>query len=61
MSSDGKQGWALFGTVAVGMIIVDVVTFIPFVNVIVILAGLVLGVGALAIITREQYLSLRKA
>jgi hypothetical protein len=61
MSSDGKQGWALFGTVAVGMLIVDAVTFIPFVNVIVILAGLVLGVGALAIVTREQYLSLRNA
>ncbi len=60
MSSDGKRGWALFGTVAVGMLIMDVVTFVPFVNVIVILAGLVLGVGALAIITREQFLLLRK-
>jgi len=61
MGSEGKHGWGLFGTAAIGMLIVDVVAFIPIVNVLVILAGLVFGAGALAIITREQYLIFRKA
>jgi hypothetical protein len=61
MGSDGKKGWALFGTVAVGMLIVDILCFIPIVNVLVALAGLVLGMGALAMITRDQYLLIHKA
>lgn len=59
MRFDGKRGWDLFGTVALGLLIVEVLTFIPFLNVFVVLAGLIFGVGALAIITQEQYLSLR--
>ncbi|HXX62168.1 MAG TPA: hypothetical protein VEO56_00100, partial [Bacteroidota bacterium] len=59
MRFDGKRGWELFGTIALGLLIVDVLLFIPIVNVLVILAGLILGVGSLAIITQEQYLSLR--
>lgn len=57
MGADGKKGWALFGTAAVGMLIVDVLCFIPFVNVLVGLAGLVFGMGALAIVTKEQYMT----
>lgn len=56
---DGKRGWALFGPVALGILAVFVCTFIPFVNVVIVLAGLILGVGALAIVTQEQYLTLR--
>ncbi|HUI64667.1 MAG TPA: hypothetical protein VL126_07490 [Bacteroidota bacterium] len=59
MRFDGKRGWELFGVIALGLLIVDVLQFIPIVNVLVILAGLILGVGSLAIITQEQYLSLR--
>ena len=56
---DGRRGWGLFGPVALGILAVFVCTFIPFVNVVVILAGLILGVGALAIVTQEQFLILR--
>jgi hypothetical protein len=56
---DGKSGWGLFGPVALGILAVFACTFIPFVNIVVILAGLIFGVGALAIITQEQFLILR--
>ena len=56
---DGKRGWGLFGPVALGILALFVCTFIPFVNVVVILAGLIVGVGALAIVTQEQFLILR--
>lgn len=61
IGADGKKGWALFGTAAVGMLIVDVLCFIPFVNVLVVLAGLVFGMGALAIVTKEQFDLMHKA
>ena len=56
---DGRRGWGLFGPVALGILALFVCTFIPFVNVVVILAGLIVGVGALAIVTQEQFLILR--
>jgi cytoskeletal protein CcmA (bactofilin family) len=56
---DGKSGWALFGPVALGILAVHICTYIPFVNVVVIAGGLILGVGALAIITQEQFVHLR--
>ncbi len=56
---DGRSGWGLFGPIALGILAVHLCTYIPFVNVVVILAGLIFGVGALAIITREQFLILR--
>jgi hypothetical protein len=56
---DGKRGWGLFGPVALGILALFVCTFIPFLNVVIILAGLILGVGALAIVTQEQFLILR--
>jgi hypothetical protein len=59
MEIGGKRGWALFGPIAIGVLIVEVLMFIPILNVLVVLAGLVFGVGALAILTREQYLSFR--
>lgn len=56
---DGKSGWGLFGPIALGILAVFVCTFIPFVNVVIILGGLILGVGALGIVTQEQFLILR--
>jgi hypothetical protein len=56
---DGKTGWGLFGPIALGILAVFVCTFIPFVNVVVIVGGLIFGVGALAIVTQEQFLILR--
>ena len=56
---DGKTGWGLFGPVALGILGVFVCTFIPFVNVVIFLGGLILGVGALAIVTQEQFMILR--
>jgi hypothetical protein len=56
---DGKSGWTLFGPIALGILAVHLCTFIPFVNVVVIVGGLIFGVGALAIITQEQFQVLR--
>jgi hypothetical protein len=56
---DGKSGWGLFGPIALGILAVFLCTFIPFVNVVVILGGLVFGVGALVIVTQENFLILR--
>ena len=56
---DGKSGWGLFGPVALGILAVFVCTFIPFVNVVVIVGGLILGVGALVIVTQENFFILR--
>ena len=49
---EGKKGWALFGTVAVGLLVVEVMMFVPILRLFVALAGLIVGVGALSIATK---------
>jgi hypothetical protein len=56
---DGKRGWGLLGPVVLGILAVHLCMLIPFVNVVVILGGLILGVGALLLITQEQVMILR--
>lgn len=56
---DGKRGWGLLGPVVLGTLIVHLCAFIPFVNVVVFLGGLILGVGALLLVTQEQFMTLR--
>ena len=51
----GKNGWRLFGAIALGLLIVLVLTFVPYLRMLVYLAGVVVGVGALVIITRDEF------
>ncbi len=53
----GKSGWKLFGPVALGLLIVQVLVLFPVIRLIVILAGLIVGVGALALVTKAEYRS----
>ncbi len=57
---DGRTGWALFGPVALGILAVQACTFIPIASVVVEFGGLIFGVGALLLITQDQFLLLRR-
>ena len=54
LGSEGKRGWRLFGTIALGVLIVQIVTFIPYVKTLVIIAGMIFGLGALSIVTKDE-------
>jgi hypothetical protein len=56
---DGKHGWSLFGTVALGLLLVGLLMFIPYVKTIVMIAGMIFGVGTLSIICKEELASHR--
>jgi hypothetical protein len=56
---DGKKGWALFGTVALGLLIVQVFMFVPVVRILLIVVGLLFGVGSLAIAANSALTALR--
>ncbi len=56
---EGKRGWALFGAVALGLLIVEVLMFVPILRILLVLAGLVLGVGALAIAAKTTLAAMR--
>ncbi len=51
---EGKKGWSLFGAVALGLLIVQIFMFIPIVRVLLVLAGLLVGVGALALAAKGR-------
>ncbi len=59
MGLEGKKGWSLFGPVAVGLLVVQVLMFIPVVKALIFLAGLVVGVGALVIAAHAGMTKLR--
>ena len=52
---EGKSGWRLFGPAALGIVIVHACALIPFVNVLVWIGGLIVGVGAVAVVVYEQF------
>ncbi|HTO93316.1 MAG TPA: hypothetical protein VMM80_03055, partial [Bacteroidota bacterium] len=52
---DGKRGWALLGPAALGIVIVHACALIPVVNVIICIAGLIVGVGAIATVCYEEF------
>lgn len=54
MGLSGKNGWALFGVVVVGVLAVQILTFIPYVGVAVTLAGLLFGLGALLLVLYDE-------
>lgn len=51
---NAKHGWRLFGAIALGIVIVQLLTFIPYVKILVIIAGYIFGMGALSIITKDE-------
>lgn len=55
MGVEGKRGWRLFGTVAAGLLVVEILMLIPWVRILVILAGLIAGLGAMAIATKQGW------
>jgi hypothetical protein len=54
-----KHGWRLFGPIALGLLMVDVLMFVPYVRPLLILVGIVFGCGALSIIIRDRIARLR--
>jgi len=58
MGLDGRRGWSLFGAVVMGIVAVQVLTFIPYVRHVVTLLGIVFGLGALCLVfVREVQLN----
>jgi hypothetical protein len=56
---DGKAGWRLFFGVALGLLVVQFLTYIPYLKTLIALAGLVMGLGALGIMTRNEFTLVR--
>ncbi len=56
---EGKRGWSLFGVVALGLLIVQILMFIPVVKILLVVAGLIVGVGALVIAAKSGMTALR--
>ncbi|MFQ5797347.1 MAG: hypothetical protein ACE5H0_01485 [Bacteroidota bacterium] len=54
-----KRGLALFGAFAVGLIIIQGVTFIPVIKIVIVLLGLVLGMGAFLLLIKAEYTRFR--
>jgi len=54
-----KTGWNLFWGVAVGILIVQALTFVPYVRLLVNLASIIFGVGAILLVLRSQFQQLR--
>jgi hypothetical protein len=47
LGTDGKTGWSLFLAVALGILITQALTFVPYLGTVVVIAGLVFGLGAI--------------
>ncbi|MEE9288235.1 MAG: polymer-forming cytoskeletal protein [Bacteroidota bacterium] len=58
---EDKEGFPLFGAFAVGLIIVQVFTFVPVANIVVVLLGFVLGMGAFLLLLKAELSRLRGA
>ena len=54
MGLDGKRGWSLFGAVVVGVVAVEVLTFVPYLRHLVTLLGIVFGLGALWLVFLKE-------
>ena len=60
MHLEGRAGWKLFLAIGVGLLIVQILLFIPYVKILVIIAGILFGLGALLIVLHEAYQHVRK-
>jgi hypothetical protein len=56
-----KKGWNLFWAFAVGLIIVQALTFIPYVRFFVVLAGVLFGLGAILLVLKSEFEAHRTA
>lgn len=56
---EGKTGWNLFWAFAIGLLIVQALTFVPYLRPLVIIAGLVFGFGAILLVLKSE-LQLRR-
>ena len=52
--TEGK-GWKLFGTVGLGLVCVFLLEFVPYLNTLLIIVGLILGTGALVLMVGETW------
>ncbi len=55
LGADGKHGWRLVGVVCLGILIVRILAFIPYIATLIVLGGMLFGVGALALITKDEF------
>ena len=60
MKLEAKAGWKLFLPVAVGLLIVQLLMLVPYVKILVIVACILFGLGALLIVLRDSYRLLRR-
>lgn len=51
----GQDRWRLFGALAIGILIVELLTLVPYVRTIVLLAGLLFGIGAILLVLKREY------
>ena len=58
---EGKGRLVLFGTLAGGLVIVEALTFIPYVTFLVCLANFILGVGAVLLMLKGEWGGIKKA
>lgn len=56
---EGKTRWNLFGAIAAGVVIMQALTFIPYLRFLVNIATVILGMGAILLVVREETLRLR--
>jgi hypothetical protein len=53
--TEGRRSWALFWPFAAGLLIVQALTFFPYLGIVVVLAGLVVGFGAILLVARSEF------
>ncbi|MGA9405950.1 MAG: hypothetical protein WBW71_02335 [Bacteroidota bacterium] len=58
---EGKGRLVFFGALAAGLVIVEVLTFIPYVTILVCLANFILGVGAMLLMLKGGWGEMKKA
>ena len=58
---EGKGRLVIFGALAAGLIIVEALTFIPYVTFLVCLANFILGVGAMLLMLKGAWVGMKKA
>jgi len=56
-----KKGWNLFWAFTVGLIVVQALTFVPYVRFFVVLVGLLFGLGAILLVLKTEIEAHRSA
>jgi hypothetical protein len=58
---EGKGRMVIFGALAAGLVIIEALTFVPYVGFLVCLANCILGVGALLLVLKGEWDGMKKA